>query len=122
MTRAEAIDWLRSVGLNASARDWAMGETIVITIGEPEMAGDIKVYPSGAVYVCPEAGQRWTLLDCYFQNSRSRVPDFDIRQRYSDLASATKAAREYVEHVEADPLPGHAVQVTIPRAADARQR
>lgn len=29
MDRAQAIVWLRSVGRNASARDWTLGETIL---------------------------------------------------------------------------------------------
>ncbi len=33
MNRDEAIAWLRSVGRNAGARDWVMGETIFVTIG-----------------------------------------------------------------------------------------
>jgi hypothetical protein len=102
MTRSEAIDWLRSVGLNASARDWAMGETVLITVGQPDHVDAIKVYPKGVVYVCPEADGRWFVIDCYWQDGRSRVAGFDLSQRYVDLSSAVQAARGYVMRVEAD--------------------
>jgi hypothetical protein len=101
MTRSEAIDWLRSVGLNASARDWAMGETVLITVGQPNHVRDIEVYPKGVVYVCPEADGRWYVIDCSSQMGRSRVAGFDLAQRYGDLSSAVHAARDYVMRVEA---------------------
>ena len=97
MTRVEAIEWLRSAGLNAREHSWG----IVITVGAPEVSHDITVYPGSAVYIYSEPDASWTLLDIYFPDSRSRVPGFDIRQRYADLASAANAARDYVERVEA---------------------
>jgi len=101
MTQAEAIEWLRSVGLNASARDWALGETVLITVGQPDQVGAITVYPNGVVYVCPGADGRWLVIDCYWPDGRSRVAGFDLTQRYVDLSSAIHAARDYVIRVEA---------------------
>lgn len=101
MTRSEAIDWLRSVGLNASARDWALGETVLITVGQPDQVGAITVYPKGVVYVCPEADGRWVVIDCGWQDGRSRVAGFDLTRRHADLSSAVHAARDYVTRVEA---------------------
>jgi len=101
MTRSEAIEWLRSVGLNASARDWVMGETVLITVGQPDNARDITVYPEGVVYVCPEADGRWIVIDCFWQDGRSRVAGFDLTHRHADLFAAVHAARDYVMRVEA---------------------
>jgi hypothetical protein len=99
MTLSEAIEWLRSAGLNAQERHrWG----IMITVGAPDVSHDITIWPGGVVYIYAEPDGGWTLLDIFFQDSRSRVPDFDIRQRYADLASATHAARDYVERVEAN--------------------
>ena len=86
MLRDEAIAWLRSVGRNASARDWAMGETILITVGGPRTVDGITVYP-GAIYLYPLEGGGWNLLDC-------DLPD--PAETYDDLESAVHGAHEYV--------------------------
>src|SRR5258708_3155862 len=98
MTRAEAIEWLRSAGLNAREHSWG----IVITARASHISHGITFWPGGAVYIYSEPDGCWTLLDCFFQDTRLRVPDFDIRQRYAGLASATQAVRDYVERVEAN--------------------
>ena len=84
MQREGAIAWLRSVGRNA--RDWGMGETILITVGEPTTVDGITVYP-GAVYLCPIAGGAWKLLDC---DPAGRA------ETYEDLESAARGAHQYV--------------------------
>jgi hypothetical protein len=90
MKRDEAIAWLRSVGRNASARDWSMGETILITVGEPTIFDGITVYP-GAVYLYPVAAGRWNLLDCGLPNPA---------EAYEDLESAVCGAHQYVARKE----------------------
>jgi hypothetical protein len=49
--------------LNGCDRDWGMGETILITVGEPTTTAGITVY-SSVVYLYPVAGGGWNLLDC----------------------------------------------------------
>jgi hypothetical protein len=91
MDREEAIAWLRSVGRNASARDWVMGKTIVITIGEPTTHGEITVYPS-AVYVYPAMNGAWNLYEPGL---------LDPAETYDSLESAVRGAHEYVGRKEA---------------------
>jgi len=86
MQREQAIAWLRSVGRNASARDWGMGETILITVGEPTTVDGILVYPS-VVYLYPVAGGAWALLDC-------DLPD--PAETYEDLKSAARGVHDYL--------------------------
>jgi hypothetical protein len=85
MTRGDAIAWLRSMGRDARARDWALGKTIVIPIGEPE--GEIEVYP-GAVYLYPAEDGTW------------RLRDFGVveaaESSYDDLEAAIHGAHEYI--------------------------
>lgn len=90
MDREQAIAWLRSVGRNARARDWSLGKTIVITVGEPDAADGIPVYP-GAVYLYPAEEGAWNLLDL-------DLPD--PAAIYADLESATLAVHEYVARKE----------------------
>jgi hypothetical protein len=92
MTRKDAIAWLRAMGRNASARDWALGETIAITIGEPSMAGEVEVYP-GVVYLCPAGDGTWRLRD---------FGVFDPEESYDDLESAIRGAHDYVGRRERD--------------------
>ena len=91
MTRDEAIARLRSMGRNASARDWALGETIVITIGEPSN-DELQVYP-GAVYLAPAGDGTWKLIDFGLPNSETS---------YDDLESAIHGAYEHVGRRERD--------------------
>lgn len=101
MTRTEAIEWLRSVGMNAFARDWGMGETIAVTVDESQVHAGITYYPGGVVYVCPQAEGQWTLVDCYYLDGRSRVPEIKIEESsFPDLESAVYAAHDYVLQVE----------------------
>ena len=92
MDRAQAIDWLRSVGRNASARDWALGETIYITIGEPQLHQGVKAFP-GAVYLRPAQSGGWDLID--FAHGRAESVEW-----HGDLASAARAAHDYIARQE----------------------
>jgi hypothetical protein len=89
MTRDEAIAELRSRGINASARDWGMGATIRILLGERQIHetphGNIEAYPAG-IYVCPD-GEGWMLLDVACEPMA----------HFADLAAAVVGAREYVD-------------------------
>lgn len=78
------------MGRKANSRDWAMGKTIVITVGEPQEVDDIKVYP-GVVYLYPTASGTWNLLDL-------DLPD--PAETYGDLESAAYGAHEYVARKE----------------------
>jgi hypothetical protein len=91
MNRDEAIAWLRSVGRNAGARDWVMGETIFVTIGEPT-PGEIPVYP-GAVCLYPTTAGAWELCD---------FGRHDPPLAYSNLESAVHGAHDYVARRERD--------------------
>lgn len=71
--RKQAIAWLRSMGRNAKARDWAMGKTIVITIREPEMVRGIQAYP-GAVYLYPAEAGGWNLLGLDLPDPAATMP------------------------------------------------
>ena len=90
MDRDEAIAWLRSVGRNASARDWVLGKTIVITVGEASKLGGIEVYPS-AVYLYPTDSGGWNLYD---------LEQPDPAAAFEDLESAARAAHEYIGRLE----------------------
>ena len=92
MDREQAIAWLRSVGRNASARDWAMGKTIAITVGEPTIDREITVYP-GAVYLYPTTNGAWSLYD----GDRS-----DPAESYANLESAISGAHAYIGRKQAD--------------------
>jgi hypothetical protein len=92
MQREEAIAWLRSMGRNASARDWVLGETILITVGEPTTADGITVYP-GVVYLYPIASGAWNLLDC-----DPNLPN--PAETYDNLEVAARGAHEYVASKE----------------------
>lgn len=90
MNREDAISWLRSVGRNAYAREWAFGDTIGITVGEPTLANGISVYPS-VVYLYPREGQEWALVD------------FDLpdpAETFDSLERAARGAHEYVARKE----------------------
>jgi hypothetical protein len=74
------------MGLNASARDWNLGATIVIPFGEPDVAHGITVYP-GVVYLYPAIKGAWNLLDL-------NLPD--PAATYEDLETAVRGAHQYV--------------------------
>src|SRR5262249_4203217 len=84
--REEAIEWLRSRGVNASKRDWALGASIVIPVGPPSQeSSDITVY-RGLFYLYPGTDGSWELLNC----------DDNSTSRYPDLESAARAALDTI--------------------------
>lgn len=59
-TRAEAVEYLRSQGLHAEERDWALGETVAVATGATEAAG-ITVF-ARAMYIVPK-GHDWSCFE-----------------------------------------------------------
>jgi hypothetical protein len=90
MDREQAIAWLRSVGRIAHARDWVMGETIQLPVGEPEGTGDIQVYP-GLLYLYPTPSGGWNLWNTGGPDPTAEFPD---------LETAVAAAHEYAVQME----------------------
>jgi hypothetical protein len=84
--RDEAIERLRSVGVRASKRDWSLGETIAIPVGEPRDGGGITYYKD-VLYLYPKASGSWGLLDVLSGNDRASYPD---------LASAVRGVLYYL--------------------------
>ena len=76
MDREEAIKWLRSQGVNASKRDWALGASIVIPVGPPQESSGIPVYRN-VFYLYPGPNGSWEFLNCA-DNSTSRYPDLQL--------------------------------------------
>src|SRR5262249_40210202 len=81
--REEAIRWLRSQGVNASKRDWALGASIVIRVGPsevrvgpPEESSGITVYRN-VFYLYPGPNGSWEFLNCA-DNRTSRYPDLQL--------------------------------------------
>jgi len=74
--REEAIRWLRSQGVNASKRDWALGASIVIRVGPSEETIGITVYRH-LYYLYPGPNGSWEFLNCA-DNSTSRYPDLQL--------------------------------------------
>jgi len=68
-----------------------MGETILITVGEPTISSGIKAYPC-VVYLYPEANGAWSLLDCDLPGP--------VAESYENLESAVRGAHEYVARKE----------------------
>ena len=79
MDREEAIEWLRSRGVNASKRDWSLGASILIPIGPPEESGGITIYPN-VFYLYPTADGSWEFLNCA-DDSTLRYPDLELAVR-----------------------------------------
>jgi len=77
--REEAIKWLRSQGVNASKRDWALGASIVIPVGSPQESSGITVYPN-VFYLYPGPDGSWEFLNCA-DDSASRYPDLELAVR-----------------------------------------
>ena len=84
MDRDEAIEWFRSMGVNAFKRDWSLGASILIPVGPPLGDAGITHYEN-AFYLYPGDDGSWVLLNC--NDSRSHPS-------YSDLESAVRAALE----------------------------
>ena len=59
-TRSEAVAYLRSRGLHAAERDWALGKTIFAATGGQDADG-IIVY-ARAMYIVPKA-ETWTSVE-----------------------------------------------------------
>jgi hypothetical protein len=83
--REEAIKWLRSQGVNASKRDWALGASIVIPVGPSQDIRGITVYRN-VFYLYPGPKGSWELLNC----------DDDSTSRYPNLQLAVRAALDTV--------------------------
>jgi hypothetical protein len=79
LDRDEAIKWLRSQGVNASRRDWALGASIVIPVGLPQESSDITVYRN-VCYLYPWPDGSWEFLNGA-DNSNSRYPDLEMAAR-----------------------------------------
>ena len=79
MDREEAIKWLRSQGVNASKRDWALGASIVIPVGPPQESSGITVFRN-AFYLYPGPDESWEFLNCA-DGSTSRYPDLELAVR-----------------------------------------
>jgi hypothetical protein len=58
-THADAIALLEAAGVPASRRDWAMGNTIAISLGHPSTRDGIAVYP-GIAWLVP-SGAAWSI-------------------------------------------------------------
>jgi hypothetical protein len=90
MDRKQAIAWLRSMGRDAKARDWGLGETIVVPFGEPALAQGIPIYP-GAIYLYPTDSGAWNLRDFGVNEEETS---------YESLELAVHGAHEYVARRE----------------------
>jgi len=77
--REEAVKWLRSRGVNASHRDWALGASIAIPVGEPEESSGIPVYRN-VFYLHPGPDESWEFLNCA-DGSALRYPDLELAVR-----------------------------------------
>lgn len=86
MDRDEAIQWLRSMGVDASKRDWSLGQGIFIPASPPRESSGITCYDSVFyLYPHPAADGSWVFL---------RLADSQSETSYPDLASAAKAAMD----------------------------
>jgi hypothetical protein len=83
--REEAIKWLRSQGVNASKRDWALGASIVIPVVPPQESSGITVNRN-VFYLYPGPDGSWEFLNCAD----------DSTSRYPDLESAVRAALDTI--------------------------
>jgi hypothetical protein len=82
----EAIEWLRSRGVNASKRNWALGASILTPVGPPQESGGITVYPN-VFYLYPGPDGSWEFLNCA-DHSTSHYPDLELAVRAAlDLIS-----------------------------------
>jgi hypothetical protein len=77
--RQEAIKWLRSQGVNASKRDWALGASIAIPVGPPQESSGITFYRN-VFYLYPGPDGSWEFLNCA-DDSTSRYPDLELAVR-----------------------------------------
>lgn len=81
---------VRSAGRTARARDWALGETILVLYDEPNISEDIAAWP-GAVYRYPAENGRWNLYD---------TGVLDPAESDADLESACRGVLEYIARKE----------------------
>jgi len=84
MTRDEAVEYLNSRGLTAGTRDWSMGETVYVLMGEASNHGGITTYP-GLLYLAPIEDGRWAI------DHNGRFVEI-----WPSLQEATKRAADYV--------------------------
>jgi hypothetical protein len=78
-TRSEAVAYLRSRGLHAAERDWALGETVFAATGGHD-AGGITVYKR-AMYIVPKS-EAWMS----FELDRPR-PDDDVEMSLQEACA-----------------------------------
>jgi hypothetical protein len=67
--REQAINWLRSQGVNASKRDSALGASIFIPVGPPRESSGITGYRN-VFYLNPRPEGSWEFLNCVPTGSR----------------------------------------------------
>lgn len=87
--RAEGIEYLRSLGHDARARDWGMGATILIPLGEEDNSSSVSVWP-GMLYIYPEddCGAAWYVTDCNY-----------VDRAYESLEEACEGAHEFLQFI-----------------------
>jgi hypothetical protein len=78
-TRSEAVAYLKSRGLHAAERNWALGETVVAATGGEDV-DEIIVYKR-AMYIVPKA-EAWTS----FELDRPR-PDDDVEMSLQEACA-----------------------------------
>jgi hypothetical protein len=95
MTREEAIEWLRTMGVEAWKRDWSIGASIGIPVGEPRGGGGITCWDN-ILYLYPDReveGSWGLLLDLYHC------------VYYPDLETAVRAALQHLADLEKSSSP-----------------
>jgi hypothetical protein len=78
-TRDEAVEYLKSRGLHAAERDWAVGETVFVATGRVR-SGDVVGY-TRAMYIVQKGGA-WTS----FELDRPR-PEDDVQMSLSEACA-----------------------------------
>ncbi|HEY4179007.1 MAG TPA: hypothetical protein VGM90_19305 [Kofleriaceae bacterium] len=88
MQRAEAIEQLCAKGYHAKARDWSLGESILVPLGEPHVADGITTY-ARVLYLYPLDAGAWGLLD-------GAIAHHPV-ETYADLAAAIIGVDAYAQ-------------------------
>lgn len=88
-SRTEAVQYLQRRGFHAGQRDWAMGETIYIALGERQ-AKDNSIFYEGVLYIYPINGE-WAI---------DIGSPFQEEDRYSSLFEAVQVAEEIALHYD----------------------
>lgn len=95
MTRDEAVVFLKNHGHKASPRDWILGKTIQVMMGEPlDWFGDVQGY-AGICVICP--------VD-YAGDGNGDAPWFisdhsSIHREYPNLKEAVEGAHEFITFI-----------------------